>query len=363
VSQGALPVNLLEYEAIARGVMPRPLFDFVCGGSQDEVTLRANREAFDRWRLMPRVMTGVETPSLATTVLGEHVSLPVLVSPMGLHQLAHPAGEIASAAGAQRAGTIFCFGVAASSTIEDVAAVAGGWWFQIYLLVDRGLSLEHVRRAEQVGASAIVLTVDVTVRGRREADERNRFAMPRGVTMPNLLPPGHVGDSPGYAALSAWDKAITWRDLEWLVGETRLPVVVKGVLAPEDAHLAMEHGAKGVIVSNHGGRQLDGALASLDALPAVAEIVGDRGEVFLDGGVRRGVDVIKALGLGARAVMIGRPVMYGLAADGEEGVVRIFDLLRHELTVDLILAGVADITSIPAGLVVPDAPRLPNGRG
>lgn len=357
-----LPVNLLEYEAIARGVMPRPLFDFVAGGSQDEVSLRANRESFARWRLLPRVLSGVEVPSLATTVLGEHVSMPVLVSPMGLHRLAHPDGELASAAGAQRAGTVFTLGVAASTAIEEVAAVAGSWWFQLYLLVDRGLSLEHVRRAEEAGASAIVLTVDVAVRGRREADERNRFAMPPGVTMPNLLPRDHAGESLTYTVLTAWDKAITWRDLEWLVNETRLPVIVKGILAPEDAHLAMEHGAKGVIVSNHGGRQLDSSLASLDALPAVAAVVGDRGEVLLDGGVRRGVDVIKALALGARAVMIGRPVMYGLAADGEEGVVRIFDLLRQELIIDLILCGVADITSICAELVVPDAPRLPESR-
>ncbi|MCC6793143.1 MAG: alpha-hydroxy-acid oxidizing protein [Thermomicrobiales bacterium] len=356
------PVNLLEYEAIARGVMSRPMFDFVVGGSQDEVTLRANRESFNRWRLVPRVLTGVDSPSLATTVLGEHVSLPVLVSPMGLHRVAHAEGELASAAGAQRAGTIFCFGVASSTAIEEVAAVAGRWWFQLYLLTDRGRSLEHVRRAEQAGASAIVLTVDVAVRGRREADERNRFGLPPGVTMPNLIPVGHADDAPGYPVLAAWDKAITWRDLEWLVNETNLPVVVKGVLAPEDAHLAIEHGAKAVIVSNHGGRQLDSAIASLDALPAIAEMIGDRGEVYLDGGVRRGVDVIKALALGARAVMIGRPVMYGLAAGGEDGVVHIFDLLRQELTTDLILAGVADITHVPSGLVVPEGPRLPDRR-
>jgi 4-hydroxymandelate oxidase len=180
--------------------------------------------------------------------------------------------------------------------------------------------------------------------------------------MPNLLPPGHKGEIPSYALFTVWDKAITWRDLDWLVGATRLPVVVKGVLSPVDAVLAAEHGARGIIVSNHGGRQLDSAVASIDALPAVAAAIGDRVEILLDGGVRRGTDVIKALALGARAVMIGRPVMYGLAASGEEGVVRIFDLLRQELVTDLILSGVSDITSLPPGLVVPDGPRLHDSR-
>jgi 4-hydroxymandelate oxidase len=243
--------------------------------------------------------------------------------------------------------------------MEEVAPVAGTWWFQLYLLVDRGRSLEHVRRAELAGASAIILTVDVTVRGRREADERNRFGLPPGMSMPNLLPMNFEGELPSYAELTAWDKAISWRDLEWLAGATRLPVIVKGILSPQDALLATEHGAKAIVVSNHGGRQLDSAVAALDALPAVAASVGDRAEVLLDGGVRRGTDVIKALALGARAVTIGRPILYGLAADGEDGVVRVFDLLRQELTIDMILCGLSDITSIPHGLVVADGPSLP----
>jgi 4-hydroxymandelate oxidase len=354
-----LPVNLLEYENLARELLPRASFDFIAGGSQDQVSLHGNRAAFGRWRILPRVMSGVESPSLATTVLGEHVSLPILISAMGLHCLAHPGGERATAAAAQRAGTVFTLSVASSTAMEEVAPLAGSWWFQLYLLVDRSLSVEHVRRAEAAGASAIVLTVDVTVRGRREADERNRFAMPAGITMPNLLPANFEGESPSYSTLTAWDKTISWRDLDWLAGQTPLPIVVKGILSPQDALLAAEHGAKAVIVSNHGGRQLDSAVASLDALPAVAAAVGDRVEVLLDGGIRRGTDVIKALALGARAVLAGRPILYGLAADGEEGVVRVFDLLRQELITDMILSGLSDITAIPRGLVVPDGPRLP----
>jgi len=323
------PVNLLEYEAVARGLIPRPQFEFIAGGSGDEISLRGNRAAYGRWRLLPRMMSGVESPSLATTVLGDHVSLPVLVSPMGLHCLAHKDGERATASAVQRAGTIFCLSVAASQSMEEVAPLAGAWWFQLYLLVDRGLSVEHVRRAEAAGASAIVLTVDVTVRGRREADERNQFALPPGMSMPNLLPADFEGEVPSYALFTAWDKTISWRDLEWLAGITKLPVVVKGILSPQDALLAVEHGAKAIIVSNHGGRQLDSAVASLDALPAVAAAIGERAEILLDGGIRRGTDVLKALALGARAVMAGRPVLYALASGGEGGVLRAFDLLRN----------------------------------
>ncbi|HKG24415.1 MAG TPA: alpha-hydroxy acid oxidase, partial [Thermomicrobiales bacterium] len=300
------PVNLLEYEAAARAVVPKGLFDFIVGGAEDEVSLRENRAAFGRWRLIPRVMRGVAEPTTATTVLGEPVSLPVLISPMGLHRLAHEEGECATAAAAKAAGTIFCLSCAASCRIEDVAARTGAWWFQIYLMDDRGLTLDLVRQAEAAGAAAISLTVDVPVRGRREADERNRFALPPGTTMPNLLSRVGTADVENYAALAKWDAAITWADLDWLASATRLPVVVKGVLAAEDARLAVEHGAKGIQVSNHGGRQLDSTVGALDALPAVVEAVDGAAEVVLDGGVRRGTDVLKALALGARAVLIGR---------------------------------------------------------
>jgi 4-hydroxymandelate oxidase len=200
------------------------------------------------------------------------------------------------------------------------------------------------------------MTVDVPVRGRREADERNRFALPPGTTMPNLLSRVGDADPADYFALAKWDAAITWADLDWLVSSTRLPVVVKGILAPEDARLAVEHGAKAIQVSNHGGRQLDSAVGSLDALPAVVEAVDGMAEVVLDGGVRRGTDVLKALALGARAVLIGRPVLYGLATAGEAGVARVFEMLRQELVIDMMLCGLEDLGAITPSLVVP-APR------
>jgi 4-hydroxymandelate oxidase len=346
-----MPVNLLEYEAAARVVVPQGLFDFIVGGAEDEVSLRDNRSAFGRWRFLPRVLRGVTAPNTATTVLGQSVALPVLVSPMGLHGLAHPDGEVASAAAAKAAGTIFCLSCAGGCTIEEVATRAGTWWFQIYLMDDRGLTLELVRRAEAAGAAAIVLTVDVPVRGRREADERNRFALPPGLTMPNLLSRLAPGEAADYTTLARWDPAITWTDLDWLAASAHVPIVVKGILAPEDARLAVEHGAKAVQVSNHGGRQLDAAVGALDALPAVVDAIGGTAEIFLDGGVRRGTDVVKALALGARAILIGRPVLYGLAVAGEAGVARIFDLLRQELMTAMVLCGVRDVSEIGRELV------------
>lgn len=349
----ANPVNLLEYEAIAREVVPPSLFGFIVGGAEDEVSLRENREAFGRWRLLPRVLTGVAEPSTATTVLGQPVSLPVLVSPMGLHRLAHPDAECATAAATKQVGTIFCLSCAGSCSLDDVAANAGGWWFQIYFMDDRGLTLDLVQRAEAAGAGAISVTVDVPVRGNREADVRNKFAMPPGMTMPNVVTRSGLVENANYSDLARWDPTITWDDLAWLVSQTRLPVVVKGILSPDDALLAVANGARGIQVSNHGGRQLDSAIGALDALPAIAEAVEGTAELLLDGGVRRGTDVMKALALGARAVLIGRPVLYGLAADGQAGVERIFELLRQELVRNMILCGLPDVASITPSLVVP----------
>ncbi|MGI8476270.1 MAG: alpha-hydroxy acid oxidase, partial [Thermomicrobiales bacterium] len=339
-------VNVSEFESYARASMAKPTFDFIAGGAEDEVTLRANREAFSRLRLAPRILSGVETPRLATTVLGQPVSMPVLVAPMGLHQLAHPEGECASASAARQAGTVFSLGVAASVAMEAVAGRAGPWWFQTYLLRDRGLSFDLIRRAEAAGAGAIVLTVDVAVRGRRESDMRNRFEMPPGMTMPNLLPLDFRGDPPSYSKLTQWDPAITWKDLDWLAASTRLPVAVKGVLRADDARKAVGHGAAALCVSNHGGRQLDGAPAAIEALPAIAEAVGGSAEIILDGGVRRGSDVVKALALGARAVMVGRPILYGLAFAGEAGASAVLEMLRAELATAMILCGIGDVAEI-----------------
>jgi 4-hydroxymandelate oxidase len=335
-------------------------WDYVNGGSCDEATLRANRSAFDRWRFLPRVLRGLREVSTATTVLGQPISVPVLIAPSGMHRLAHDAGERATASAAREAGTIYAMSTAATVPMEEIGRVGGLWWFQLYVFSDRAITRELVERAAAAGASALVVTVDVPLLGRREADERNRFTMPDGFILANLQSPSHqvLQSSGAGSALTtyigaSWESALTWDDLDWLASITSLPIIPKGILHPDDARLAIDHGAQAVIVSNHGGRQLDGAVASLDALPAITEAVAGRGELYLDGGIRRGADVLKALALGARAVFVGRPVYWGLAVGGEAGVRHILDLLRAELALDLMLCGLASPEAVTRELLVP----------
>jgi 4-hydroxymandelate oxidase len=356
----ALPLNLHEYETAARAVLPPMAWHYVAGGSGDEVTLRGNRAAFDRWRLLPRVMRGLRDVSTATSVLGQPIALPVLIAPSGRHRLCHEEGERATARAARAAGTIYTMSTAATLAIEEVAAEAGPWWFQLYVYRDRGLTRDLVRRAAAAGASALVVTVDVPMRGRREAEERIHFAMPPGVVTALLAPPEGTRVSTGASgtAVSAeinavFDPALTWDDLDWLASLSPLPILLKGILHPDDAVLAVEYGARAILVSNHGGRQLDSAVAALDALPAVVEAVAGRVEVLVDGGVRRGTDVLKALALGARVVLIGRPIHWGLAVGGESGVRHVLELLRAELALDLMLCGLASPDAVDRSLLVP----------
>jgi len=354
----AVPLNLHEYEAAARDLLSPMLYDFVAGGSGDEVTLRACQAAFARWRLVPRVLRGLTGVSTATSVLGQPVASPVLIAPASLHKLVHVDGELATARAARAAGTIYTMSTAASMSIEEVASAAGPWWFQLYVFVDRGLTRDLVARAAAAGATALVVTVDTPVLGRREADERNRFALPPGMAMANLQAPEPV---PGTVAAegsrltsyaSVIEPALSWVDLDWLAALAPLPVVPKGILHAADAARAVDHGARAIIVSNHGGRQLDGAVAALDALPAIVEAVAGRGEVLLDGGVRRGIDVLMALALGARAVLIGRPIHWGLAVGGEAGVRHVLELVRTELARDLLLCGLASPAEVDRSLLV-----------
>jgi 4-hydroxymandelate oxidase len=353
------PVNLHEFEEAARALLPRPSFDYIAGGAGDEQTVRANREAFARRRLLPRVLTGVTQPRIDTTVLGQRIELPVLLAPTAFHQLAHPDGEQASARAACACGTIFVGSTASTYPLEEVAPHCGPWWFQLYVFKDRDVTRRLVERAEGAGARALVLTVDTPLAGRREADERNRFTLPEGVGWANLLESGYKampvaaeGSTLGSYITASFENALSWDHLDWLSSITSLPIIPKGILHPEDARLAVEHGCPAVIVSNHGGRQLDSAIATLDALPAVVDAVGDRAEVLLDGGVRRGTDVIKAIALGARAVLLGRPYLWGLAVGGEAGARRVLDLLAAEIARDLVLCGRASIEELDASLVV-----------
>jgi isopentenyl diphosphate isomerase/L-lactate dehydrogenase-like FMN-dependent dehydrogenase len=338
----AQPINVADYERLAEEKLDAGSFGYFAGGAGDERTVVYNLEAFDRWRLRPRVLVDVGSVSTTTTVLGHEVSMPILVSPVAHQRQAHPDGELAVARAAAAAGTIMCIPSFAMSPPGEVAAAApdGTQWFQLYWHPDRGMTSSMLDQARDAGCTAIVFTVDLPRLGGRERDVRTGFALAEDYRM-GIYGSEH-GDlstlTPATAA-ELVDPRLTWRDLEWLHETARLPVIVKGILTAEDAELAVSHGCAAVVVSNHGGRQLDRAVASLDALPEVVEAVGDRAEVLMDGGVRRGVDAAIALALGARAVMVGRPVIWGLAARGEEGVAHVLELLGAELELALALLG------------------------
>ncbi|MFY1619511.1 alpha-hydroxy acid oxidase [Micromonospora sp. WMMD736] len=316
--------------------------DFFEGGAGRERTLAANEEAFARRWLVPRVLRATGERDLRTTVAGTSLAAPVLVAPTAFHRLAHPEGEVATARGAAAAGTTMVVSMAATRPVEQIAAAGGTLWFQLYAQPDLDFTEYVVKRAESAGCRALVLTVDSPVFGRHERDLRNGFTdLPPGYACENMR------DATGRVRSIAMDATAGWDRIAWLRGVTGLPILLKGILHPADARLAVEHGVAGVIVSNHGGRQLDGAVPTLDALPAVVEAVQGQLPVLLDGGVRGGTDVLIALALGARAVLVGRPVVRGLAAGGSAGVRQVLERLTTELDEALALAGArrpADLT-------------------
>jgi isopentenyl diphosphate isomerase/L-lactate dehydrogenase-like FMN-dependent dehydrogenase len=332
------PLNAWDYERLAEEKLELGPWGYFAGGSGDERTLADNLAAFGRWRLRPRMLVDVDSVTTATTILGREVAMPILVAPTAFQRLAHPEGELATARGAAAAGTIMCLSTLGGASPRELAeaAPAGRRWFQLYWSRDRGFTQALVESAVDSGFEAIALTVDLPAAGRRERDIRAAFELPPDLPMPNL--PKHLGGGYFHAALAeVVDPRVTWRDLEWLRSISSLPLLVKGILTEEDATLACEHGVDGLVVSNHGGRQLDGAPASLDALPEVVEAVAGRCLILMDGGIRRGADVVTALALGAKAVLVGRPVIWGLAVGGADGVERILGLLREELELALRL--------------------------
>jgi len=329
-----------DYEREAERLLDSGAFGYFAGGAGDERTLRDNVEAFSRWLLRPRVLVDVSAVSTATTVLDAEVSMPLLVAPTAFQRLAHEDGELATARAAATAGTVMCQSTLSSVTPGELAAAAPGarQWFQLYWSSDRGFTSELLARVVEAGFEAVVFTVDFPAAGRRERDLRAAFTLPDDLVTPNI--PESLQRQDFHVALGQIvDTTLTWRDLEWLRETCSVPVLLKGILSAEDALLAAEHGAAGVIVSNHGGRQLDGVAASLDALPEVVEAVGEGVEVLVDGGVRRGNDVLKALALGASAVLVGRPVVWGLAVGGEQGVRDVLELLRAEIALGLMHLG------------------------
>lgn len=354
------PINIYEFEAVAQDKLTPMAYDYYASGAHDEITLRENHAAYDRIRLKYRVLRDISTRDISTTLFGYPLSMPVIIAPTAFHKLAHPDGEIATVKAAGSAGTIMILSTLSTTSIEDVlAAAAGPVFFQLYVYKDRAATEELVQRAEAAGCAALVLTVDAQIWGRRERDVRNRFQLPPGMSVKNLMPAGkeefpQAFKDSGLSAYVHWlfDPTLSWKDVDWLCSRTKLPVLLKGIVHPDDARLAVDHGAAGVVVSNHGGRQLDTAPATIDVLPEIIDAVGGRIDVLVDGGIRRGTDVIKAVALGAKAVAVGRPVLWGLAYDGQRGVERVLDLLRAEVDLALGLCGAASLAELGPDIVM-----------
>lgn len=367
-------ITIEDLRQLAKRRLPKAIFEFVDGGAQDEITVRSNREDFGRHVFLPRVLTDISTRSFATTILGSPARFPLVLAPTGLIGLLAREGELQASRAAARQGLPYCLSTMASCSIEQIAqASAVSRWFQLYVFKDRGITRALIDRAKAAGCTALVLTVDTKFQGPREHDMRNGFTVPPRFTARTILDfvrhvdwlldvawgpkvtfrnfEGTAAGITGAVSISQfvagqYDLTVNYRDLEWFKSQWGGPVAVKGILTAEDAKHAVEHGADGIIVSNHGGRQLDGAISSIRTLPRVVDAVGDRAEVILDGGIRRGADVVKALCLGAHACMIGRAWLYGLAAGGEAGVERALQILMQEVDIAMGLLGRASIEEL-----------------
>ena len=352
-------VCLSDMEKLATAMLPRNAWGYYSSGSCAEITQKRNLSSYKEYFLRPRVLRPTQPVRLSTTLLGKHVSMPLCVSPVALQGMAHPSGEIATAAAALSSDTLFCMSTGSNSSMQQVVQANGPGlrWFQVYIFgIGREQLRERVSLAEKNGFSALVLTVDTPVAGKRYEDEANMFSSP-----PHLKFAFPLKDMTvfrwDHATLDSSGLELDWELVDWLVSITKLPVVLKGICTSADAVLAVKHGARGVWVSNHGGRHLDRVPAPLEMLTEVVrglaqEGIGQDTEVYLDGGIRYGTDVLKALSLGARAVFIGQPILWGLAYQGQEGVSRVLELLRKELELALTLSGCQDINQLPKGLVV-----------
>ena len=347
MTEAAHPITVAEYEPLARERMERGPWDYLAGGAGDERSLADNRAAWDRLRLRPRVLVDVSTLDLGTTAFGVELDHPIVVAPTANHQLAHTDAELATARGAAAAGAVYTLSTISSVPMEEVAAAAPGAprWFQLYAPSDRDACQGLIERAAAAGYSAIALTVDLPLPGNRERDRRNDFVVHLGVHLPEEQP---VDPETGIVILPTLD----WDELAWMRTVCPIPLLVKGILRADDAVRAVEAGCDGIWVSNHGGRQLDTSIAAIDALAAIAEAVGDRTVLIVDGGVRRGIDVLKGIALGADLVAIGRPALWGLAVDGADGVRRVIELLRDELSLAMALTGARTLSDITPDLVM-----------
>ncbi|CAG0889338.1 unnamed protein product [Cyprideis torosa] len=357
-SEGKL-VCVDDYEQEASHKLPKMSLDYYSSGADDQWTLRENRLAFKRYTIIPRMLRDVTCIDLSTTVFGRTVSFPIGVAPTAMQKLAHEDGEIGNAKAASRLGTVFILSTISTTSIEDVAQSIphGVKWFQLYIYKNRDITLELVRRAEEAGFEALVLTVDAPHFGKRRGDIRNNFQLPSHLRMANFQGlssevKGVGGSGINQYVSSLFDQSLTWKDIWWLKQATTLPLVLKGILSAEDARIAVEeYHVDGIIVSNHGARQLDGVPAPVDVLSDVCKVVGRKCSVFMDGGVRTGTDVFKALALGAQMVFVGRAMLWGLAVGGEKGAVEVLQILRDELRLAMALAGCSKLSDVNENLV------------
>jgi len=350
MTDSAQLVNLFDYETVAKERLPKEEYDYIAGGATDEISVDRNRRAYASWAFRPRVLRDVSKLDLSTTVLGTRVNLPVLIAPCGGHKRAHPDGELATYRAAAACGTILAVSANSNTSFESIAKAADGLlWVQLYPFRDKAMTQEWLDRADAAGYKAIVVTLDSQWPPKRERNIRNNYQRSRGVNYPKE---GKDTPRPAGRAGEGSDPAATWRDLEWIKNASALPVVAKGVMTSEDVELCVEVGADGVIVSNHGGRHLDNTLATVEVLGEAVAAANGKLEVYLDGGIRRGADVVKAIALGARAVFIGRPLFWGLAVDGEQGVIRVLNLLREEMEITMAKCGRPTIASIDGSTIV-----------
>ena len=346
-------LNVYDYERAAAETMPSAYHEYYAGGVADNLTLQENRAVFDRLKLLPRIFRDVRNISLETAIMGVKRPSPLLIAPAAMHKLGHPDGELATARAAHHFGLTQILSTLASVAVEEVTAVGHPVWFQLYIFRDRAWSKEIVQRAAAAGCKALVITVDVPVQGLRENLKRINFSIPVEMPIPNLSRPNKPRDNSTLLKLveENFDPSLTWEDIDWVRSITDLPIWVKGILRPDDAQLAAEAGVAGIMVSNHGGRQLDTAVTPIEALPAISQAVGDKVELILDGGIRRGSDVLKALALGANAVALGRAPLWGLAVNGEAGVQHILQILHTELRNVMAQCGCTAVEELTPDLI------------
>ncbi|MBK8981529.1 MAG: alpha-hydroxy-acid oxidizing protein [Ignavibacteria bacterium] len=354
------PITISDIEIIAKEKLHPHAFDYYSSGADDEITLKENCNAFNKIFLKYRVLVDVSKRDMSATVLGHKTSVPFLIAPTAFHKMAYPDGEIATAKAAGKAGTVMILSTLSNSTVEEVTEAASGpVWFQLYVFKDREITRDLIKRAEAACVKAIVITVDAPLLGQRVRDVKNKFDLPSGLTVKNLEKyfKEDLIVNKNDSGLASYvkenlDASLNWKDISWIRSVTKLPLILKGIACREDAILAAEHNVEGIVVSNHGGRQLDTCRATIDVLPEVADAVKGKTEIYLDGGIRRGTDILKSIALGADAVLIGRPVIWGLAYNGENGVTDALNILRKELDLAMALCGCADLKNITKDIIV-----------